>query len=189
MGLRGPAPKPTALKQAQGNPGRRRLNDNEPIPPAGEVGPPSWLGPQAREVWLQLSPVMLAMRVLTTADVWTFGRYCTNFARWLELRTFLAEKGPHATTYPVKDEAGNVRAILELPQAREFRRLDELLLKSEREFGLTPSARSRIQIEPGGVVVRPEVPDDGDNPAQLWKLVGGGGPAPPKPSKGKRASA
>jgi phage terminase small subunit len=30
MGLRGPAPKPTAIKRLEGNPGKRKLNEMEP---------------------------------------------------------------------------------------------------------------------------------------------------------------
>ncbi len=179
MGARGPAPKPRALKEAQGNPGRRRLNDNEPVPPAGDVAPPSWLSPIGRDVWAQLAPVMTTMRVLTTADVWTFARYCENFARWLELRAFLAGKGPASTVIPVKDEAGNVRYLQEIPQAREYRLLDALLRQAEREFGLTPSARSRIKVElMGGPAASEHAAED--EGAALLRLVGQGGPAAPR---------
>lgn len=185
MGARGPAPKPRALKEAMGNPGRRRLNDNEPVPPPGDVAPPSWLSPTGREVWLQLAPVMNAMRVLTTADVWSFGRYCENFARWLELRAFLAGKGPQSTTYAIKDDAGNVRCVQEIPQAREYRLLDAILTRSEREFGLTPSARSRIRVELFGSPAASAAPDpDEDERAKLFRLVGQGGPAPPRQKGG-----
>jgi hypothetical protein len=36
MGLRGPAPEPTALKLLRGNPGKRPLNTLEPKPPTGK---------------------------------------------------------------------------------------------------------------------------------------------------------
>ncbi len=35
MGQRGPAPKPTALRILEGNPGKRPLNASEPRPRAG----------------------------------------------------------------------------------------------------------------------------------------------------------
>ena len=35
MGRRGPAPKPTAIKKAEGNPGKRKLNTEEPQPLPG----------------------------------------------------------------------------------------------------------------------------------------------------------
>lgn len=188
MGARGPAPKPTALKVAQGNPGRRQLNDNEPVPPPGDVAPPSWLSAVGREVWAQLAPTMIPMRVLTTADVWTFARYCEAFARYLELRQFLASKGSASTVYPVKDADGNVRYMLEIPQAAEYRQLHKMLLALEREFGLTPSARSRIRIEASGPS-HSGVSAAEDEGQALLRLVSHGGPAPPRnPRKGRRSA-
>ena len=35
MATRGRKPKPTALKILEGNPGKRPINENEPIPPKG----------------------------------------------------------------------------------------------------------------------------------------------------------
>ena len=188
MGLRGPAPKPTALKEAQGNPGRRRLNDGEPVPLAGEITPPSWLSPAGREVWAQLAPNMTAMRVLTTADVWTFARYCELFARYLELRAFLAGKGPASTVYPIKGADGTTRYIAEHPQAAEYRRLHELLIKLEQEFGLTPSARSRINVESHAGPAAAEAPEQ-DEGAALLRLVAQGGVTGPRQGRAKRAGA
>ena len=37
MATRGRKPKPTALKILEGNPGKRPLNENEPIPPKGTM--------------------------------------------------------------------------------------------------------------------------------------------------------
>ena len=48
MAARGRKPKPTALKVLEGNPGKRPLNDHEPIPPKGELKCPSWLLPEAK---------------------------------------------------------------------------------------------------------------------------------------------
>ena len=49
MAARGRKPKPTALKVLEGNPGKRPLNDHEPIPPKGELKCPSWLLPEAKK--------------------------------------------------------------------------------------------------------------------------------------------
>lgn len=37
MATRGRKPKPTALKLLEGNPGKRPINANEPIPPKGNI--------------------------------------------------------------------------------------------------------------------------------------------------------
>ena len=43
MAIRGRKPKPTALKLLEGNPGKRPINEHEPVPPKGTVKCPTWL--------------------------------------------------------------------------------------------------------------------------------------------------
>lgn len=152
MGRRGPAPKPTALKIAAGNPGKRKLNDAEPLPPQGEIAPPDYISIEARRHWERIAPVVIAMRTLTTADVDAFARYCELLERYSVLRAFVWKKGAAGTSYRVTDDTGKkLRYIAELPQAAELRQVHRLLLQLEREFGLTAAARSRIQVEAGPV--------------------------------------
>ena len=61
-------PKPTALKVLEGNPGKRPLNDHEPIPPKGELKCPSWLLPEAKKEWKRLASSLEAMGVPVTAE-------------------------------------------------------------------------------------------------------------------------
>lgn len=186
MGLRGPAPKPTAIKVAAGNPGKRTLNDDEPIPPQGEIAPPDWIGDRARVVWAQVAPVLVAMRTLTTADLLPFARYCEAFARWLELNEFMIKKGPTGTTYAKtgKQEVGadgkpkgkpKVDYVYELPQASEWRQLFGILQRFEDRFGLNASARSRIRVQLAGPVVQnPQQQRD----QEKRDFFAGGGPRP-----------
>lgn len=180
MGRRGPAPKPTALKKAAGNPGKRQLNDGEPVPPAGLIEPPDWLGESGRAIWDQLAPTMVVMQTLTTADVLPFARYCELFARWLELRELMWK---NKSVYPVKDQKGQVRYVAEHPWSVELRRLTAQLLQLEREFGLTPSARSRIQVMPTATQKQTSDGDAAgsvDRSAAIRSFFTGGGPAKPK---------
>ena len=48
MATRGRKPKPTALKLLEGNPGKRPLNDREPVPPRAALKCPAWLLPEAK---------------------------------------------------------------------------------------------------------------------------------------------
>lgn len=158
MGSRGPQPKPTALRIAQGNPGRRELNELEPVPPPGRISPPAFVTGVALQIWNEVSPVMIAMRTLTTADVYPFGRYCCAFARYLELRDAMWAKGWTGTTYPLKSDSGKARGVCELPQAAELRRLHEILSRAEDRFGLSPSARTRLRVEQSPPVATPDGP-------------------------------
>ena len=43
----GRKPKPTAMKELEGNPGKRKLNKKEPMPGKGMPDCPKWLLPDA----------------------------------------------------------------------------------------------------------------------------------------------
>ena len=81
MATRGRKPKPTVLKILEGNPGKRPINENEPIPPKGTVKCPTWLEPEAKKEWKRLAPSLEAMGVLTQADLTAFAGYCQAFSR------------------------------------------------------------------------------------------------------------
>lgn len=174
MSHRGRRPKPTVIKEAAGNPGRRQLNELEPVVPPGVPAPPEWLSADARKHWFSLAPMLISMRVLTLADAIPFARYCEVLTRYIELKEFIMGKGPTGTTYPIRDGNGKIRCVGELPQAAEFRRLHELLMRLEREFGMTPAARSVIRVEPS-TMPTPSVP-----PGPLLAFFAGGGPKPPR---------
>ena len=46
--MAGRKPKPTAIKKLEGNPGKRKLNKNEPVPAKGMPECPDWLLPEAK---------------------------------------------------------------------------------------------------------------------------------------------
>lgn len=143
MGRRGPAPKPTALKLAAGNPGHRPVNLREPVPPPGRPERPAWVEGEAIEIWDQLVPMLAGSGLAKPIDALVLGRYCCLFAEWLRAKAAIRK----STTYPIKDAEGNVIAIREMPQAGAVRKLASSLLQLEREFGLTPAARTRIHSE------------------------------------------
>ena len=47
----GRKPKPTAIKELEGNPGKRKLNKKEPKPEKGMPVCPEWLLPEAKAEW------------------------------------------------------------------------------------------------------------------------------------------
>ena len=79
MATRGRKPKPTALKLLEGNPGKRPLNDREPVPLKGDIKCPDWLLPEAKKEWKRLAPALEAMGVLTMADLTAFEGYCQAY--------------------------------------------------------------------------------------------------------------
>ena len=85
MEPRGPAPKPTALKLLEGNPGKQKLNKNEPMPKVPDVipKPPKRLLPEAKKEWKRLAPAMVALGLLTEVDTSAFAELCQNYAYYL----------------------------------------------------------------------------------------------------------
>jgi P27 family predicted phage terminase small subunit len=149
MGRRGPAPKPTALRILQGNPGKTKLNPSEPQPPAAPelLSPPAWLVKEAKEAWMRLRP---DLPWLSLADVDLFAAYCSSYARWRETQDFLDENG---LTYEIRGEGvkgrpGPVKCVQQYPQVAIARQSLQLMCKLAGELGLSPAARTRIQVEP-----------------------------------------
>ena len=80
MGLRGPAPKPIAIKRLEGNPGKRKLNEAEPTPTLGASECPDHLDDVARKEWDRLTSILLAIKVLTEADYIAFANLCQAYS-------------------------------------------------------------------------------------------------------------
>ena len=135
MATRGRKPKPTALKVLEGNPGKRSLNDHEPIPPKGELKCPSWLLPEAKKEWKRLAPALEAMGVLTMADLTAFEGYCQAYARWKEAEAFITQHGSIFQT-----PSGYVQQVPQVSIAQQNLKIMQSFCS---ELGLTPATRAR----------------------------------------------
>lgn len=141
MGRRGPKPEPAAIKEAKGNPSRRKVGSDPAVDNTTNtaIKPPAWLKGDALRVWKRLAPRIAAMKLLTQTDAETFGRYCRNMARWLKLQKRLDDVGEF---YEVETASGTVRRAD--PAFMLSDRLDRLLSSAEANFGLNPAERQRI---------------------------------------------
>ncbi len=165
-GRRGPAPQPAAVKKAKGNPGKRPISteqmeaqaeeagadfapgaDFSESPSGGEGGGaavpaiahPSWLNEDAKKVWDRLAPRLATMKILQHIDTETFGRYCVNFARWIDLQKDIREKGE---TYTSESPHGTYIRVN--PSVMIASRLDRELMMQEQNFALNPADRQRL---------------------------------------------
>lgn len=149
MGRRGPPKKPTILKLVAGNPGGRKLNHLEPVPPPGDAEPPSHLDERARLVWDQVVPKLTRIGLARSVDGEVLARYCQLIVMWRDSTQFIEKNG---RSYPVRADSdnpkkpGKIIRFAAFPEVGLVMRLSRELLAIEREFGLTPSARSRIQV-------------------------------------------
>jgi P27 family predicted phage terminase small subunit len=152
MGARGPTPTPSHLLKLRGGFRSDRHRD-QLQPPEGRPTCPDWLDDEAKTAWKHLTPLLSAMGVLTRIDRNALARYCQLWARWKKAELFIQK---HGDTYPIKDESGKIKCLQQFPQVAIAHKLAALLTRLEQEFGLTPSARSRITLPPGqGIVTSP----------------------------------
>ena len=142
MGERGPAPTPTAILKRRGSRCRNAAH-SEPQPETTRPTCPRWLNKTAKAAWRQLVPLLETQGTLARIDGNALARYCVLWARWVQAEQVIESKG---STYPLLDEAGNVRCIQQRPEIAIANRLAAVLGKLESEFGMTPSARTRISV-------------------------------------------
>jgi P27 family predicted phage terminase small subunit len=149
---RGPAPKPTAIKKAEGNPGKRKLNTQEPQPLPGVPGCPDHLDAVARKEWGRLSEILMAMKVLTEADYIALGNLCQAYSTLIDAQKHLNKSGILFKTPSGYIQQNPLLGII----GAQTRIVNDLL----REFGLTPASRTRITIE------KPDTSDE-----DLWAIL------------------
>jgi P27 family predicted phage terminase small subunit len=141
MGMRGPAPKPTVVKVLRGNPGKRALPKGEPRPATGDRVPsaPRWLSEEARAEWRRLAPRLHAVGLLTEVDGLALAMLCEAFAQYMAAKTVVDGEG-----LLLVSEKGN---SYQHPAAGLMTQARGELMKWAREFGMTPSARTRIVVD------------------------------------------
>ena len=157
MALKGRKPKPTAIKILEGNPGKRQLNTSEPMPLKKAPKCPAWLNIEAKKEWRRLAKQLEDLGLLTTIDMAAFAGYCQAFARWKEAEEFISK---HGTI--VKTPSGYWQQVPQVSIAQTYLKI---MNKFCEQFGLTPSARSRIITDSGR--------QDALDPMELILLNGG----------------
>ena len=132
LAQRGRKPKPTAVKQIEGNPGKRRLNANEPKPKAKAPSCPKWLEDDAKKEWRRLAKQMEQLGILTEVDM---------YARWKAAEEFISKHGAI-----VKTPSGYWQQVPQVSIAQQYLKQ---MSKFCEQFGLTPASRSRIVSDSG----------------------------------------
>jgi len=156
----GPTPKPTALEAAEGYPGHRKgKRKREPKPDqltAAEVKSrcPKELRAKERRWWRYYAEILAPLSVVTEADLVALGKLAKTTAERVKNEDILDKAGPiflhkkkvksgvtedgkpiyEQVTYPI---VSPVYGVVSAMRKQEL----ELL----REFGMTPSSRTRVQ--------------------------------------------
>ena len=142
-------PKPTNLKLLQGNPGKRPINDNEPKPSRIMPTCPDHLDEVARKRWDDLSTMLFDLGLLTQIDGDALAAYCQLYSDWVRLSNEIVKDGSDVQLKHTIDAGGN--EFLEMktnPRVIMKRETLKLLKSFLVEFGMTPSSRTRLGVEP-----------------------------------------
>lgn len=140
-----PRPTPTVLKLIKGNPGRRKLNKREPTPKRVIPSCPEYLNDVAKVAWGRLSVILDRMGVLTEADALALERMCDCYADIMACKKLIAL---HGRTYQTDSEGGILHKTN--PAVTQLRAAEAMLKAYMIEFGLTPAARSKVQVADDG---------------------------------------
>ena len=140
--MRGRKPKPTHLKILEGNLGRRPLNRGEPRPERAVPTCPAHLCPSAKAEWKRLVHQLDSLGILTVLDRAPLAAYCQSYGRWVE-----AERKLKETPTLLKLPSGYLQHNPWLTIANKQL---ELMHKYMAELGLSPVARSRVDVSRSG---------------------------------------
>ena len=124
------------------------------------VGHPTTLGGgRPREIWEELAPILQSTGVLTLADRAAFGTLCMEMSLLERL-----QKSVHRRRNYINARGEPKRH----PDVISMRESQAIVLTLEREFGMTPSSRSRVDATPP--------PPDMDDPRarRRWEILNGG---------------
>lgn len=136
---RGPKPTPIATLKLRGAYREDRHGSDVDIV-AGQANAPDDLPEDAREMWQRLAPDLAANGLLKSADALAFEVLCREAARWNRLEQQVVETGG-----PIIMVGGVPKTN---PALREAQKARDAFMIIVREFGMTPSARRNVNIEP-----------------------------------------
>jgi P27 family predicted phage terminase small subunit len=144
--MKGRKPTPTHLKLINGNPGKRRLNANEAKPDLARPMPPPFLNDDAKVEWGRLVDRLYEVGLMTEIDRAALAAYCQAYGRWAVAERALAKMAEADADFGAlmtKTKDGN---LIQNPIVGVANRAMSDMVKYGAEFGMTPSARSRIDV-------------------------------------------
>lgn len=159
---KGRRPLPTAVKALRGNPGKRELNEAEPIVGAGDPVCPEGLHADAKKEWDEILPILKRMKVITAADSKALAAYCNLFHRWQQAEREIERLGimlgaPVLLEQWVENVADPSKSgFVKTVAGIEYKKNPAVGISFEAqkamksfliEFGLTPASRGKLHVE------------------------------------------
>ena len=134
---RGRKPKPTRLKILTGNPGKSKLDKLEPLPDVDIPPCPEDLSAAAKEEWNRITPRLKDLGLITHMDLSIITAYCQTWGDYMEAVYRVRTLGTILTSETGKKYKNPWITIKE----NSLRNL----LRFASEFGLSPSARTKVK--------------------------------------------
>lgn len=144
----GRKPRPTHLKVITGNPGKRPLPKAEAKVVPALPSPPPHLSDEAKVEWGRVSEDLFKVGLLSGVDRAALAAYCQAYARWVQAERAIAEMAKRDQLtggLMIKTTNGNA---IQNPLVGTANKAAADMVRFAAEFGMTPSARSRINAEP-----------------------------------------
>jgi P27 family predicted phage terminase small subunit len=136
--MRGRKPVPTHLKVIRGNPGKRPLNENEPVPEGALVDPPEWMAESQKAGWnyaIENAPAGLLKKLDQSV-----------LAAWVVAEDLHRRAAAMIEKFGILTKAPNTGLPIQSPYLPVVNKQAQIMLKAAEQLGFTPAARSRIQI-------------------------------------------
>lgn len=142
--MKGRRPLPPHLKVITGT---ARGADKKAKPPKKATIPPcpNHLSDIARDLWAEIAPQLASMGILTSSDAMGLELLCEAIADGRRARLALAANG--GNYYTTKTESGSTLHRVH-PAVADMRDADRRVRSWLSEYCLTPSARTRLQMDP-----------------------------------------
>jgi P27 family predicted phage terminase small subunit len=137
--VRGRKAKPTAMKELEGNPGKRALNHNEPKPEVVIPDCPAHLIGPARTEWKRVTKELVKLKIISVIDQAALSGYCLAYADVIKATNKIKKQGE-----VIISEKGG---LYQNPWVSIRNSAIDRMVKIAAEFGMTPSSRSRVKVE------------------------------------------
>jgi P27 family predicted phage terminase small subunit len=121
------------------------LNAGEPQPEPAIPSPPEFLSEDAKLEWERVSQQLFRLGLLSQLDRTSLAAYCQAYGRWKQAEAALAElarRDQLSHGLMIKTSNGN---LIQNPLVGTANKAMAEMMKYAVEFGMTPSARSRIE--------------------------------------------
>ena len=129
---------PTHLRVIRGNPGKRALNGNEPLPVGDLVDPPEWMTASQKEGWnyaIENAPHGLLKKLDRSVLV-----------TWVVAEDFHRQAAAMVEKYGMLTKAPNTGLPIQSPYLPVVNKQALIMLRAAEQLGFTPRSRSRVQI-------------------------------------------